>query len=118
MRSAHISRRWAEAELDGFDWDDVSGVQEAAALAFERFEIATDADMDELVQSTELVLTANEQAELNAFLYGTAGARDAHRTRRRTARELLRSNFLVGGMASQGKSAAMLLLTLTDGEAA
>ncbi|QFU94077.1 hypothetical protein [Amycolatopsis sp. YIM 10] len=91
MRSAHISRRRAEASCDGFDWDDVSAVQEAAALSFERMEIDRDAELDRLAQTTELELTEDEQAAMYAFLHGFNDARRTHRSRRRSGREVLRS---------------------------
>jgi Spy/CpxP family protein refolding chaperone len=90
MRSAHISHRQAEAAHEGFDAD-VSAAQERAELLFD----LTSADgfefADHAVQGVELELTADEQRAMFDFLHDFTDGRRAHRTRRRSGREALRS---------------------------
>jgi hypothetical protein len=121
MRSAHITRRQAEGTFSELDAD-VTAVQEAAALAFERAKLDVSAELDAMAESIEIELTADEQAALHDFLHDFTDQRAASRTTRRARRELLRSNVLIGGLPSQGKTAAVRLAILTgvpfEGEAA
>jgi hypothetical protein len=90
MRTAHISHRQAEAAHEGFDAD-VSAAQEHADLLFDLvnsdgFEFA-----DHAVEGVELELTADEQRAMFDFLHDFTDAPRAHRARRRSGREALRS---------------------------
>lgn len=90
MRSAHITRHMAEAQLDGTEFDDVSAVQEASALAWERAELAWDEALDHAAEDVELVLTLAEQAEVAAYLASESNQVRASRSRRRSTRRALR----------------------------
>jgi hypothetical protein len=114
MRSAYITRRQAEGTFSELDAD-VTAVQEAAALAFERVELDLDADLDTMAETIEIELTADEQAALHDFLHDFTDQRAASRTTRRARRELLRSNVLIGGLPSQGKNSVAWLAVVTDG---
>jgi hypothetical protein len=100
MRSAHITRRQAEAAFGGLDAD-VSALQEGVAM---RFDVDGRHGIDEVVESVELVLTAEEQAEMFRFLHGFTDQRRARRTNRRAGRSALRS--LSAGVAVAGTGEA------------
>jgi hypothetical protein len=90
MRTAHITRRQAEALADVMDAD-VSAVQEHAVLSFERAEIESDEHLDHLAQDVDMELTADEHEAMLRFLHDFTDCQSAHRTRRRAGREVLRS---------------------------
>ncbi|MEV0065377.1 hypothetical protein [Amycolatopsis sp. NPDC050768] len=107
MRFAHITRRDAEAQLDGFDYDDVSVVQEASAFAFDRSELVWDEAFDHAAQDVELELTLAEQAEAAAFLASESNQNRAARGRRRAGRTALRRNFPLASVQGSGETAAV-----------
>jgi hypothetical protein len=87
MRSAHITRRQAEAAFGGLDAD-VSALQEGVATAFD---VDGGYGIDEVVESVELVLTAQEQIEMHRFLHEGIDQSRARRSIRRAGRSVLRS---------------------------
>jgi hypothetical protein len=106
MRFAHITRRDAEAQLDGVEFDDVSAVQDASATFFDRVELAFDEAFDHAAQDVELVLTLAEQVEAAAFLASESNQRRAARSRRRTGRTTLRQSFPVSALVpAEGEAA-------------
>jgi hypothetical protein len=101
MRSAHITRRQAEAAFGELDAD-VSALQQEVATALElSFEI------DRVVEVVDLELTAEEQAAMVRFLHDFTDTRRAHRTRRRASREMLRAlpGRIVPSAAAEGEAA-------------
>jgi hypothetical protein len=100
MRSAHITRRQAEAAFDGLDADeDVFALQEEVVMRAERAEI------ERLIESVELELASERLAE--SARVRLDGPRSASRARRRSERVALRSLPHRGDVAE-----------LVDGEAA
>ncbi|MEU4672441.1 hypothetical protein AB0F91_31810 [Amycolatopsis sp. NPDC023774] len=85
MRSAHISRRQAEAAFDGTDEFDVLAVQDAAARASDR------RDLEDAAEELELYLAATEVAAMHDFLHDFRDQRGAGRRQRRAGRTVLRS---------------------------
>jgi hypothetical protein len=85
MRSAHITRRQAEAALGELDAD-VSALQEQVATSFDLgFEV------DRVVEVVDLELTADERTAMLRFLHDFTDSHRTHSTRRRAGREMLRS---------------------------
>lgn len=76
----------------------------------------TEPAIDALLEEVDRELQADEAAAEAAFRCDFTDQRRASRSRRRASRELLRSNFLIGGLPGQGKAAHGALLT--EGEAA
>lgn len=74
MRSAHITRRQAEALTDGLDTDDtdVSAVQEEVPMRFEREELRRKAEVDQLLQDVEHKLVTAHKIATGQQQYGTA----------------------------------------------
>jgi hypothetical protein len=74
----------------------------------------TEAAIDALLEQVDRALAADEFAAEAAFRFDFNDQRRVSRARRRAGREVLRSNWLIGGMPGQGKSAAALSLLLDD----
>ena len=81
MRSAHISRRAAEAAYDGMDENyDVLAAQDWSA-----------AQLDAVAEETELFLSAAELAAMHDYLHDFRDQRGAGRRQRRAGRSVLRA---------------------------
>ncbi|ASR34033.1 hypothetical protein BAY61_02435 [Prauserella marina] len=109
MRSAHISRRQAEASFDGLDAD-VFAVQDAAARASD-YTGYTDEEreIDALIASVDEELAAATLAASVRVTHSFTDTRRAHRTNRRADRTVLRSlptRFDLGEVASSESEAA------------
>lgn len=91
MRSAHITRRQAEAMTEGLDTDDVLAVQEEVSMRFEREQVRFSAEVDQLLQDVEHKLVASEKIATGQMRYGTQRQRDnVQRSRRRSDKVALR----------------------------
>lgn len=81
MRSAHISRRAAEAAYDGMDENyDVLAAQAWSA-----------AQLDAVAEETELFMSAAELAAMHDYLHDFRDQRGAGRRQRRAGRSVLRA---------------------------
>lgn len=107
MRSAHITRRAAEASFDGMDVD-VSAVQAAAATALDYMDY-TDEErgIDALIASVDRELATAMAAATMRVTHTFTDARRANRSHRRTGRTVLRSlpSRLDVTVASEGEAA-------------
>jgi hypothetical protein len=65
MRSAHITRRQAEALLDGLDTDDVFAVQEEVVMSSDRAELERSAELDRMLEELDRELIAAERTEVS-----------------------------------------------------
>ncbi|PXY26733.1 hypothetical protein BAY59_19000 [Prauserella coralliicola] len=92
MRSAHISRRQAEAQFAGMDadYDDVFAVQAHVAQHADAVELAELAEVHALLDELDAELEAAEHAALIRVPRFTDPQR-AGRSRRRSERSALRS---------------------------
>lgn len=91
MRSAHITRRQAEAMTDGLDTDDVFAVQEEVFMRSERVELERSAETDRLLEQFERELIAAQRAEQARLRVVATGQQGPRRSRRRADRVMLRS---------------------------
>jgi hypothetical protein len=99
MRSAHITRRQAEALLDGLAADeDVFAVQEEEAMRVERDEV------DRLVEEVDRDLAVAPLAE--SARGHLRGVRPARRARRRASRVRVRSLPVRGASGEPGGEVA------------
>jgi len=92
MRSAHISRRQAEAQFGDIDadYDEVFAVQASVAQHADAVELAELADVHALLDELDAELEAAERAALVRVPRFTDPQR-AGRSRRRSERSVLRS---------------------------
>jgi hypothetical protein len=92
MRSAHITRRQAEASFDGLDAD-VSAVQAAAATALDclSWEGEEEREIDALMASVDQKLAAEAEAAIVRVTHSFTDSRSAHRASRRAGRTVLRA---------------------------
>lgn len=91
MRSAHITRRQAEASFDGLDAD-VSAVQAAAVIGLDYLDTTgEEREIDALIASVDRELAAEAETAIARVTHSFTDARSAHRTSRRAGRTVLRS---------------------------
>ncbi|AGM10126.1 hypothetical protein AORI_7544 [Amycolatopsis keratiniphila] len=75
----------------------------------------TESAIDALLEEVDRELAADEHAASAAFLYDFTDQRRAARARRRAGRQVLReSHWLIAGVPSQGKSAAIRQAVISD----
>ncbi|MGY6656466.1 hypothetical protein ACXIZN_30295 [Amycolatopsis sp. TRM77291] len=91
MRSAHISRRQAEASFDGLEFD-VSAVQAAAPMAWDFLEYTDEErEVDALIASVDAELAAATAAADVRVTHSFTDVRRATRSERRSGRTVLRA---------------------------
>jgi hypothetical protein len=134
MKFARIISREADEALSLLADEDISAVERAEERRAERDDIdrllaeewgAEVPEIDAVIEEAEREwISAGLVESFRVSRDLTDGAR-AHRARRRTTREVLRTlheGFLIGGMPGQGKSsivaASLLDMPVTEGEAA
>jgi hypothetical protein len=102
MRSAHITRRQAEAAFDGLDAD-VSALQEGVARAFD---VDGGYGIDDVGEPVELVLTAREQIEMHRLLHDDTDQAPGWHSSRRAGRLVVRPLLAGAATAADGNEVA------------
>jgi hypothetical protein len=95
MRSAHITRRQAEAAFDGLDAD-VSALQGEVAVSFDRYQI----EIDRLIEEVDRELAAEERTATVRLIHSFTDRQRAQRACRRANRVVLGRLSYVEGEAA------------------
>lgn len=113
MRAAHVTRRQAEALLDGFDTDDVlpvQAVQQEIAMWREREQLRESAEVDRLLLEAEHKLASEQKIVAGQHTFGWRSSRrsrqpERHRPETVTLRKLPPREVSTDPLDSDGRAA-------------